>query len=193
MSYLIDEEHLPDFFPTQNHDAAFWEALGRTVATFGFLEDTLRRAIFFFTGTVPVPDDKIATETDDWIAKLEKALSDPLGPLTDVFIKSVKAHPSKPVADVDQLEQRLRDGAKLRNALCHGSWGLPNGSGASRLKYMERRSKKSLIDPIDVAFLTQVQTGTCELIIDVVNSVTILGYAFPGTNGPGEIFWSEEN
>jgi hypothetical protein len=41
---------LPPSFPTQAHSPAFWEALGRAVATVGFLEETLGKAIFAYTG-----------------------------------------------------------------------------------------------------------------------------------------------
>ena len=44
--YFVDEDGLPDGFPTHGHEAAFWESLGRAVATFGFLEEILEKAIF---------------------------------------------------------------------------------------------------------------------------------------------------
>lgn len=36
--YFVAEEDLPKDFPTHRHEPVFWEVLGRTVATFGFLE-----------------------------------------------------------------------------------------------------------------------------------------------------------
>jgi hypothetical protein len=36
-SYAINQEGLPEKFPTHQDQAAFWESIGRTVATFGFL------------------------------------------------------------------------------------------------------------------------------------------------------------
>ena len=39
--YFVDHKNLPMGFPTHMHSAEFWEALGRTIATFGFLEETL--------------------------------------------------------------------------------------------------------------------------------------------------------
>ncbi len=50
-SYVVDFDQLPELYPTHFHEAVFWEWLGRTVATFGFLEDVLGRAIFAFTAT----------------------------------------------------------------------------------------------------------------------------------------------
>ena len=37
----VDLDRLPANFPTHRHEAEFWEALGRGVATFGFLEEVL--------------------------------------------------------------------------------------------------------------------------------------------------------
>lgn len=49
--YFVDLDNLLDKFPTHRHEAAFWESLGRAVATFGFLEEILGKAIFAFTAT----------------------------------------------------------------------------------------------------------------------------------------------
>ena len=47
---VVDLDRLPRDFPTHRHDAACWEGLGRAVATFGFLEEILGKAIFALTG-----------------------------------------------------------------------------------------------------------------------------------------------
>jgi hypothetical protein len=36
--YVVDLSNLVPLYPTHRHSPMFWEALGRTVATFGFLE-----------------------------------------------------------------------------------------------------------------------------------------------------------
>ena len=48
---IIDREKLPQLFPTHGHSPQFWEQLGRTIATYGFLEEVLGKAIFAFTAT----------------------------------------------------------------------------------------------------------------------------------------------
>ena len=77
--YVVDVKGLPEKFPTQRHAGEFWEALGRTVATFGFLEEALGKAIFSFTATREIPEDQIQAEFEKWLPTLERALSDPLG------------------------------------------------------------------------------------------------------------------
>jgi hypothetical protein len=39
--YVADYRQAPPDFPTNLHPPEFWEALGRAVATFGFLEEAL--------------------------------------------------------------------------------------------------------------------------------------------------------
>ena len=44
--HAIDSSTLPEKYPTDKHEAVFWESLGRAVATFGFLEEVLSKAIY---------------------------------------------------------------------------------------------------------------------------------------------------
>ena len=39
--------------------------------------------------------------------------------------------------------------------------------------------------PIDVAYLCQVRRHVVELICNVINTVTHMGWRFPGSSGPG--------
>ena len=55
---VIAVDRLPVDFPTQCHTPAFWEALGRTVATFGSLEEALGKAILAFTGMTEIPEEQ---------------------------------------------------------------------------------------------------------------------------------------
>lgn len=67
---VINQDVLPENFPTHRHAGAFWEALGRTVATFGFLDETIAKAIFAFTGTREIPAHKIEAEFKKWLSTL---------------------------------------------------------------------------------------------------------------------------
>jgi hypothetical protein len=46
-------------FLTHRHSPQFWEQLGRTIATCGFLEEVLGKAIFAFTATRNYSPDEI--------------------------------------------------------------------------------------------------------------------------------------
>jgi hypothetical protein len=57
--FVVHVGRLPPQYPTHRQDPKFWEALGRTIATFGFLEEILGKAIFAFTATREYADDEI--------------------------------------------------------------------------------------------------------------------------------------
>jgi hypothetical protein len=66
--FVVDLKKLPFLFPTHGHSPKFWENLGRTIATFGFLKEVLGKAIFSFTATTPYKEietayPKLATDS----------------------------------------------------------------------------------------------------------------------------------
>jgi len=127
----------------------------------------------------------VQKEFEAWLPKLERALTDPLSNLIDVYVKSVKEHPETTLQNLDDLEADLRSASKLRNALCHGSWRAPNKSGASSLLYVNRKMER-FESLADTDFLRQTQEGVAELACEVVNTVTRMGWQFPGGSGPGD-------
>ena len=104
----------------------FWESLGRAVATFGFLEEALGKAIFSFTATEPHDPSQIGAAFEKWLPRLERTLIDSLGNLIGEYEKAVREHPNAPVEDLDYLIWRLREALRIRNVLCHGSWQEPD-------------------------------------------------------------------
>jgi hypothetical protein len=119
--YIVDRQNLPENFPTHLHSSEFWEALGRLVATFGFLEEALGKAIFSFTGTREIPEDQIQVEFQKWLPTLQRALNDPLGGLIGAYGESVRNNNAATMTNLDNLLEDLRKTAVLRNVLCHGS------------------------------------------------------------------------
>lgn len=185
MASIVDIERLPAMYPTNRHDPKFWEMLGRTVATYGFLEETLGKAIFSFTATRHYEEDVIAEAYEGWLPQLERALYDPLGNLITSFEKAVRDNPAATITNLAELVADLREAATLRNVLCHGSWRVPGEQGASRPFFMNRR--KEIFDTaINEAWLAQVQQHVAELACAVVNTVTHMGWQFPGSVSPGE-------
>ena len=184
MRYVVDHRNLPMGYPTHMHSAEFWEALGRTIATFGFLEETLGKAIFSFTATRQFPEDEQEAEFERWLPTLEKALSDPLGGLIDSYGKAVRANSNTTISNLDELLENLRAVSTLRNVLCHGSWRTPDDQGRSIPLFVDRRNQV-FQDAIDVAYLQQVQQHVAELVCAVINTVTHMGWQFPGSGGPG--------
>jgi hypothetical protein len=181
--HVVDLEALPDAYPTHFHDAVFWEWLGRTVGTFGFLEEVLGRAIYSFT---PRPDPAFEGEEayQKWLSTLKRALSDPLGGLIELYERAVRKHPNATITNADDLINDLRDASIIRNVLCHGSWQKPNEAGASLPRFVNRRDEM-FETKVDVAFLQQVQRHVANLAGVVVSTVTDMGLQFPGSSGPG--------
>ncbi|MFA6172323.1 MAG: hypothetical protein WC334_00375 [Kiritimatiellales bacterium] len=188
--YVVSRGALLEKFPTHKHEALFWESLGRAVATFGFLEEILTKAIFSFTATKPYEDHEIQQAYDKWLPKLERALSDPLGNLIETFGKAVRDYP-KAIVDIDGLISDLREASKIRNVLCHGSWRAPDSSGAS-IPFFVNRQGEVFETAVDHHFINQVQRRAADLACSVINTVTHMGWRFPGSNGPGKVIWKND-
>ena len=185
---IIDMDRLPSRFPTHRHHPTFWESLGRAIATFGFLEETLRRAIFAFTATREYPEAEVQAAYAEWLPKLERTLSDQLGNLIDVYGKAVRDHGGSKISDLDGLLADLRKAADMRNILCHGSWAVPDSNGASVPFFVNRRLE-IVETAMDYGFIDQVQQHTAQLTCAVMNTVTAMGFRFPGSTGPGKPVW----
>ena len=187
--FQVDFDSLPAQFPTQLHSPEFWEALGRVVATFGFLEDVLGRAIFALTGTRECPEVEFPAAYEKWLRTLERALSDPLGGLIDGYGKALREHPKATISNPEALIDHLRKASIVRNVLCHGSWDRRPDEQRRSLPRFFNKNNEIFETPVDLAFLVQVQQHTTELACAVINTVTQMGYRFPGSTRPGNSIW----
>ncbi len=187
--YRIDQSKLPPRWPTHAHDARFWESLGRAVATFAFLEEMLKKAIYALTGTCPAPEEMSDRDAalEEWGALLERTLVATLSPLIDTFAKAAKGNPEAHFTNLDEFVSDLRAAARVRNILCHGSWGKPDANGASKAFYVTGKGEeqKAFDSAVTVAWIDQVQAHARELACAVYDSVTHMDRQFPGSDGPG--------
>lgn len=187
--YVVDQSRLPTNYPTHTLPANFWEALGRTVATFGLLEEALCKAIFALTATRPYSDAEIASAYEEWVAKLERSLSDSLGLLIDTYGKALREHPEATISNRRELLKDLRAASKFRNALCHGSWRSPDAHSAA-IPFFVNKQAERFDTPIDKSWLEVMRHHVVELICAVINSVTHMGFQFPSSSGPGIPVWN---
>lgn len=187
---VIDRGALPPTFPTQRHKPEFWEQLGRTIATFGFLEETLAKAIFALTATTEYSEEQLQKVLAKWPDQLKRALTDALYPLAEVYGKAVRDHQGSVLQNVDDLTENIKKAADIRNALAHGSWRAPDATGKSDLFFFNKKTEK-FDDRIDLAYLTRVQVFVVDLACAVINSVTAMGWQFPSGAGPGEEIWTK--
>jgi hypothetical protein len=182
---VIDQARLPPQFPTHRHSPQFWESLGRTVATYGFLEEVLGKAIFAFTATRKYGADEVDEAYQAWLPKLERALTDQLWNLAESYGAAARENPATTTTNIDELVDDIKKATVIRNVLCHGSWRLPDSNGAS-LPLFINRQKQKFDTSIDVVYLDRVQAHVVELICNVINKVTHMGWQFPGGAGPGK-------
>lgn len=182
---IINRGKLPLMFPTHGHSPDFWEQLGRTIATFGFLEEVIVKAIFAFTGTRQYSPEEIESAYQAWLTQLERALTDQLWNLAESFGKAARDNPATTTENIDDLIEDLKKATVIRNVLCHGSWRLPDENGASVPLFINR-NKEKFDTPIDLAYLKQVQVHVVDLICSVIDTVTHMGWQFPGGAGPGK-------
>lgn len=187
---VINRAALPTEFPTQRHPAEFWEQLGRTVASFGFLEETLAKAIFALTATTHYSEAEVQKILARWPDQLKRALSDTLYPLAEVYGKAVRDNQHSALHNIDDLIKEIKKAADIRNAICHGSWRQPDASGKSELLFFNKHNDK-FEDRVDAAYLRQVQVLIVDLSCSVIDSVTLMGWQFPGGAGPGEEVWTK--
>ena len=182
---IIDRGKLPPLFPTHVLSPEFWEQLGRTVATYGFLEEVLGKAIFAFTATRNYSPDKIDAAYQAWLPQLQRALTDQLSSLADSYGRAARDNPATTTENVDELVQDIKKATVIRNVLCHGSWRSPNANGASVPLFVNWQ-KEVFDTAIDIAYLEQVQAHVTQLACGVIDSVTHMGWQFPGYAGPGK-------
>lgn len=172
-------------FPTHMHSPQFWEQLGRTVATFGFLEEVLGKAIFAFTATRKYDAEEIDVAYQAWLPKLERALTDQLWNLAEAYGTAVRDNPDATINNVEELVEEIKKSTIIRNVLCHGSWRPPDNNGASVPLFVNRQ-KEVFDTAIDVSYLNRVQADVVELAYSVMDTVMHMGWQFPGGAGLGK-------
>jgi hypothetical protein len=187
--FLYKPEGLPEEWPTNHLPADFCEQLGRCVASFGFLEEVAKKAIFAVSGTKPVETADHEAAYAAWIKFLEKAIKEPLGRLIDLLDKQISKHPEIAMLNPSDLIDDLKHLKIVRDVICHGSWPPLNRQGASIPIYIDRHLNKWQ-EPIDVAYLVNLRGKIAEVIVGLANLVATMGYQFPGSKGPGKPIWS---
>lgn len=183
---IVRVEQLHDKYPTHLQPASFWEELGRTIATFGFLENCLTKAIFAY-GMIKEfdDDDELEEAYMAFIREMEKTLSDALGALIEKFRRSVEAHREPPFDGFDKLITKLQNAKEYRNVISHGFWQHPDGESRS-LPFFVNRKGEIYDQPMDTNFLASIRHHVVELSCEVINTVTARGWQFPSSGGPGK-------
>lgn len=160
--------------------------MGRTIATFGFLEEVLGKAIFVLESTRDFPsEEEAAKEFEKWAPKLPELLTGTLKPLADRYFRAAKYNPKFSTLNADELVDGIKKASDIRNVLCHGSWRTPDETGRARVLYVDKKLRR-FDTPVDVEWLRETQKHVSELAANVISTITHMGYQFPGGKGPGK-------
>ncbi len=185
--FVIDRKEVDPLYPTNFHSPIFWEELGRLIATFGFLEKTLMKAIFVFQGTKEQYDDpeKPNSDFEVWFKQLEVTAADTLHPLAEKYRDAVKENPNS-TRKVEDLVNDIKSLAKVRNVLCHGFWEVPDETGKSLPKFIGKKNFERCEEKFDHEDLQKLRERVVGLAFMVIDTVTTMGWQFPGSLGPGK-------
>ena len=131
-------------WPTESGSSAFWEELGRTVAAFGTLEDTLAKALFTVEFRRRAAEgEKLGVGLEAYGQELVKGLSDTLRPLA----KKLEAAWRDEDRELSEARAAILDEIRAlkteRNRLCHGAWVRFEKEDEGSVRYYPRMHELS--------------------------------------------------
>ena len=179
---------MKEHWPTHIGSSAFWEAHGRTVATFSRLEDAMFRAWVGLTRTQGFKDMAEAEEAyPRWRKDLLNAPTDALRARARKLEQAFKDDGRVDDAASGAFLTRLNGVRDWRNALCHGTWEGVRDDGSVTLHHWRRgddgpelrETRLSVEDP------SSIRAETVDLIACLMNILSAASVSFPGTTLPG--------
>lgn len=99
--------------------AAFASALGQCVADFGWLEETIKRAIYSLD-RARLAEDLKPEELQRWLTRISGIADDSMGTLIEQLDAAMRRNPG--ISDRNQITDELGRIKQQRNLLCHASW-----------------------------------------------------------------------
>ncbi len=93
--------------------------LGQCVASFGWLEEIIKRTIYALDHA-RLADDLTEEELQAWLTRMGGIADDSMGTLTEQLGAAMRRHPG--LRDRSKITDRLGEIRLYRNLLCHASW-----------------------------------------------------------------------
>lgn len=152
-------------------------ALGRAVASFGQLEEALKRTIFTLTRK-DLGQDASQAELEDWLQRMEDLADDSLGTLVDSFRAAAKQAGTR---DHRPLLAQLDEIRRKRNLLCHASWRRGRAPKKWHPTFINTRGE-AYPDDMDAADINHIRAETRQAMTEVV---AIMRRARPDNGGAG--------
>ena len=162
---------IPPDWPTHKGSEALWEELGRTVATFGMLEDVLARAYFHVTGQQqPIEGVDPKEQLEAWAADLIGRLPETLKPLADRMKAAWKTLDGELTERRAAVAHEIKKLADERNRLCHGAWITFDEPDRGTVRYFPRNFDvgEIFLETRSVEDLAEIRRRVTALIVEII-------------------------
>ncbi|ATQ57185.1 hypothetical protein [Paracoccus yeei] len=160
----------------------FAAALGQCVASFGWLEEVLKRTIYALD-RARLADDLRPAEMQNWVERMGQLADDSMGTLIEQLDAAMRRHPG--LRDRDQITEALGRAKLQRNLLCHASWRPTGDAGRWHPAFVGGRGEVQDA-PLSLAELASIQAATLDLggrVLAIMRATGIMG-RWPGDDGP---------
>lgn len=160
----------------------FAAALGQCVASFGWLEEVLKRTIYALD-RARLADDLRPAEMQNWVERMGQLADDSMGTLIEQLDAAMRRHPG--LRDRDQITEALGRAKLQRNLLCHASWRPTGDAGRWHPAFVGGRGEVQDA-PLSLAELASIQAATLDLggrVLAVMRATGVMG-RWPGDDGP---------
>ena len=153
----------------------FAAALGQCVASFGWLEEVIKRAIYALD-RARLADDLTPEELQAWLTRIGGIADDSMGTLIDQLDAAMRRYPG--LRDRNRITDRLGEIRLYRNLLCHASWRPTEDKTTWHPAFVS--SKGEVQDrPISLGDLDRIRAETVEIgtrVLRVMRATGEQGY-----------------
>ena len=178
-------------WPVDQGPSNFWQELGRTVATFGYLEYILASTCYALLTTgerakalLDAGDDNALSE---WFKRVTRTHVDSLHGLTREFDRVIHESSRIPHNVRENLVERLKELKPFRNALCHGAWLSIDDNGLAHLHHVfPYEGIWAGFEPeFTIKDLSDIRGRTVDTIFQIAEVASIAGPDNTYAAGPG--------
>lgn len=137
----------------------FAAALGQIIASFGWLEEVLKRALYSLD-RARLADDLSDADLGRWLRHMEDIADDSMGTLVEQLDAALRRAPG--IADRVAINDRLTAIKARRNLLCHASWRPTQTHGRWHPAFVNTKGV-AFPDDFSVEDLTELQAEVLSL------------------------------
>ncbi|QFQ88160.1 hypothetical protein F8A10_11610 [Paracoccus kondratievae] len=153
----------------------FSAALGQCVASFGWLEEIIKRTIYALD-RARLADDLTEEELQTWLSRMSNLADDSMGTLIEQLDAAMRRHPG--LRDRNRITDHLGEIRLHRNLLCHASWRPTEERGRWHPAFVNTKGDVQR-DPLSVDDLNRIRENTVEIgarVLRVMRATGVQGY-----------------